>query len=183
MATYSRPGTIHAKKAKLAASNKVGLSSPWVSYFKEVYNVFRHDEQVIVDKEITEEGNGVYSFKIVSGNIEKVAALKKILKTEIPFGNITLRIDIDFIAADDEEVTAEDWQAAFDGNPYFKQIVEEPTPASTKAFAVFDRKILTYFNDDISDYCCNRHIIVADAVRDIVKDAGNVSPCTEAAAE
>jgi hypothetical protein len=168
-------------KKKVDKKETVGLSAPWETYHKEVWNLFKDDANVTVDDHITEEGNGVYSFAVTSSDINKVAALNKILKTVVPMGNITLKININY-EADDAPATAEDWTTAFEGNPLFSTIVSaEPLPGLPEIdFAVFEREIITFFNDDTSDYCGNAHKIVADIVRDVTKSSATVRPCTRA---
>lgn len=186
MATKKYPAGINISvarslKKKIDKKETVGLSAPWVTYHKEVWNLFKDDANVTVDDDITDEGNGVYSFAVTSNDINKVAALNKILKTEIPMGNITIKININY-EVDDTPATAEDWTTAFEGNPLFATIVSsEPLPGLPEVdFAVFEREIISFFNDDTSDYCGNAHKIVADIVRDVTKESATVRPCTKA---
>ena len=176
MATRKVSATVRSTSKSKAASKEVGLSSPWVTFQKEVYNLFEPDPTVHVDPTVTDEGDGVYSFTIYA-NHTKIAALKKIIKNEIKMGNIILKV---YFEADDidDEATDNDWKTAFADNPYFVEYQHSSAPGlEAMAYAVFDRKIITFFNDDLTDYCCNKHMIVADLVKDVVNPS-QVYPCT-----
>lgn len=158
--------------------NLVGLSSPWEIYKKRVYNVFAQDPDVNVVEDDPDTKDGVFSFSIESGNSEKLEAIKKVLKNDIPIGNITIHINFNDLSTGDVP-TADDFAKAFNGNPLFDQIVSEDLPdGRTTDYAVFNREIVDYFNDDLSDYCRNGHAIAADIVREISKDT-MVGICTK----
>jgi hypothetical protein len=94
-------------------------------------------------------------------------------------GNITVRVVFDYEAPSDT-ITSEDWKTAFDGNPLFKELVNVPiTPDSSVNYAIFAREILTYFVDDLTDIYGNRHIIVADLVKQLSNETAGINVCTE----
>ena len=76
----------------MSEQKNVGLSAPWVTYFKMVYNLLSVDPELRLPKTLKDEGNGKYSFYVESGNATKIIALSKILCSEIKMGNITLSI-------------------------------------------------------------------------------------------
>ena len=160
------------------------LQSPWVTYFKMVYNLLTADPEIKMPKSITEGEGGKCSFWIESSNSTKIIALSKILKNEIQMGNIT--VTISFRCTDDVEVgensvvTGTDYTDAFTGNPLFSKVVTEIFPGGAKVYyAVFKREIITFFNDNMTDYHANSHFIVADIVREIANEDSAVNVCTE----
>ena len=161
----------------------VQLSSPWETYFKMVYNLFVNDPEVTVSDSIKEtEDPGVYSFYLESPNATKIIALSKILKNEIQMGNITIKVEFRCtnnaaVNAISAEITPDDYRDAFTGNPLFVEVVSIKSVVGTFDYAVFVRDIISFFNDDMSDYHANAHYIVADIVREIV-NGSNISPCT-----
>lgn len=159
--------------------HEVGMQAPWVVFHKGLFNLLNSDPDLAVEDTIRDCGNGLYESHISSYNYEKLTALKKILKTEIDMGNITVRVVFDYEAPSDT-ITAEDWKTAFDGNPLFKELVNVPiTPDSSVNYAIFAREILTYFVDDLTDIYGNRHIIVADLVKQLSNETAGINVCTE----
>lgn len=169
-------------------STNIQLSPPWDTYFKMVYNLLTVDPEIKMPKFIKEGEGGKCSFWIESSNATKIIALSKVLKNEIQMGNITITISFrctnDDLAAmrDDGEADGRDFTDAFTGNPYFSKVVSEICPGAVCYYAVFKREIISFYNDDISDYHGNAHYIVADLVKEIINDT-NVKVCTEYEAE
>jgi len=160
----------------------VQLSPPWVTYFKMIYNLLEKDEEITMPEQIEEVEPGVYSFYIESSNSCKIISLSKILKNVIQMGNITVKIEFRctnaaLITATSDDITPQDYKDAFENNPYFVEVVSIKSPVGVFNYAVFSRDIITFFNDDLTDYCNNTHYIVADIVREIV-NASDISPCT-----
>lgn len=161
---------------------KVSISAPWITYFKIVYNVLSVDTEISMPDEVTDEGDGVYSFYIESPNASKIIALSKVLKNEVIMGNITLKVDYRCtndasIQLNNENITSKDFETAFHGNKYFVRVENVKVPGGAFSYAIFTRDIITFYNDDLSDYHQNAHYIVADIIRDII-DPCNVYPCT-----
>lgn len=156
---------------------RVGICSPWLLFHKKVFNLFQYDDEIEVDTEV-ESVNGIASFNISSSNSKKLFAIMKILKNDIKFGNITLHINYVFKNEDTEDqyATTEDFENAFDGNPLFYRILDNSIGYN---FAIFDNVILTYYADDMTDYCGNAHQIVADLVKEVTKESPLVHVCTK----
>ena len=163
-------------------SAEVKLSAPWVTYFKMVYNVLTGDPEISMPTVIEDEGDGVYSFYIESPNSTKIIALSKVLKNEIVMGNITVKVQYRctndaYIELLNEDIFASDYEDAFSGNKYFVKIESVKSPVGSFDYAVFTRDIISFFNDDMTDYHANAHYIVADIIKQIT-DPSNVMPCT-----
>lgn len=166
----------------MSEEKNVGLSAPWVTYFKKVYNLLSVDSEITMPAEIGDEKDGVYSFYVESPNATKIIALSKVLKNEVVMGNITIKIDFRCtndasIITNDENITAKDYEDAFHGNKYFVKIESVRMPVGSFDYAVFAHEIISFYNDDTSDYHANAHFIVADLVRDII-DPSDVMVCT-----
>lgn len=160
------------------------LQSPWVTYFKMVYNLLSVDPEIKMPKSITEGEDGKCSFWIESSNATKIIALSKVLKNEIQMGNITVTISFrctnDVEVGENAVVTGNDYTDAFTGNPLFSKVVTEIFPGGAKVYyAVFKREIITFFNDNMTDYHANSHFIVADIVKEIANEDSAVNVCTE----
>jgi hypothetical protein len=161
------------------ADSQFGLQSPWVIFHKGIYNLFTQDPDITVEPTIRKCGDGLYETHISSSNFEKLNALKKIIKNEIQMGNILVRVIFDYDAPTDS-ISADDWKTAFEGNPLFKDIVSVPTPTGGAVnYVLFTRDILTYFVDDVTDLYGNKHIIVADLVKQVVNETIGINICTE----
>lgn len=156
---------------------KVGLQSPWVTYFKMMYNVLSADPEITMPDSIEEGPDGQCTIYIESSNEEKIISLYRILKEKIVMGNITVTVkfscknealEFDIKGVSDPLPTVEDYDNAFSGNPYFvmTQSIEMPGGGSMD-YAVFTRDIITFFNDNMMDYKCNSHYIVADIIMEI----------------
>jgi len=166
-------------------STNLKLSAPWVTYFKMVCNLLSGDPEIRMPKTITEGEDGKCSFWIESTNATKIIALSKILKNEIQMGNITITISFRCINDDfgvdlQGDVTGADYTNAFTGNPLFSKVVTEIFPGDAKVYyAVFKREIISFFNDDMTDYHANAHFIVADLVKQVINESTTVNVCTE----
>ena len=155
----------------------LGLEAPWESYRKKVFNLFNVDPEINVDSELTELEDGNFEFMISSKNGDKLYAIERILGSGQSFAGVKVRIKYGYENAREED-WASIWERAFSGNPHFKEIVRYDVPVLGKgAFAVFNRDIISFYDDNLADYQCNSHYIVADMVNDIVMDS-NVRPCT-----
>ena len=161
------------------SDGELGLQSPWIILHKGLYNLFAQDPDITVAPNMIQCEGGVYETHISSSNYEKLSALKKIIRNETKMGNITARVVFDYDAPTDD-IGVEDWKAAFAGNPLFKDIIAVPTPTGGEIdYVLFARDILTYYIDDITDLYGNKHIIVADLVKQVANETSNINICTE----
>lgn len=128
---------------------RLGLSSPWVIYYREIYELFRFDPDIRVIYD--EENNEV---KLYVEDAVKADALMELLPTEKAFGNVSLKITV--VPADNAANAGEEKLAliekAFKNNPivnYIKTV--HGIFATDFHYVVFMNKVVQYFNDDISD--------------------------------
>lgn len=164
--------------------NNVKISSPWAQFQKMVQTIFAQDPDIKVQKEDLEEG-AIKSFWIESQNSERLAALQSLMKEEIDMGNITIKMDFRYAngaydgSFDPNDI--ETWKIAFKCCPYFvtTYTVAPSIVSPGFSYAVFSRNLVSFFNDNLADYCQNTHMIAADAVREMTIEC-NVMLCTKA---
>lgn len=155
----------------------LSISAPWVTYHKQVYNLFKDDVEIDVDDTLSETESGNYEFTISSKNGDKLYAIERLLGYGTSFGNV--KVNIKYGYENMEEVDWPSiWERAFSGNPLFQEVIRYDTPVLGKGgYAVFKKEIMSFYDDNLGDYCGNSHFIVADVVRDLCI-GNNVHPCT-----
>lgn len=149
------------------------LSAPWVNYYREVEALFEQDEEVkvVFDEDKVE-------LKIFVENSRKADAISQLIPTEKKFGNVKLKI---FVVPANEEMTKTDLiREAFAGNPALSYIWKAETPMGDFNYAVFQNKVVQYFNDDMSDINGNRSTLYQDIAKDVFGESTNIFFCTEA---
>lgn len=167
----------------------VSLSSPWNIHFMMVKAFLAGDPELTVSDELTEVTEGCYNFNIMSSNAVKLEGLRKVLRTNITFGNVILRMTflVTNTAKQLEESgpvipTVQDWEDAFTGNKYFDSIVTSGKGMFSFTYAVFAHDIVDYYADDLTDLCGFQHKLPADVVKEIcrfVEDGPEISICTQ----
>ena len=171
----------------MSDKTNVGILSPWDTYKHIIFEFFSKDPDINVqDGDMSHEGS-VYTFWIESQNSERLAALESIMKNDIEMGNITLHIDFKYANGPVDTYfdpnNGETWKTAFLGNYNFEKLITQQfSPASVASYAIFGRDIISYYNDNLQDYCGNSHIIPADAVKQFTVETG-VIVCTLAPAQ
>lgn len=150
------------------------LCPPWVTYRNKIAAMFDADPNVEVGDIEDSDDSGVYKFNITCANPIKQLALKEIIPGEIVMGNVKVRI---CILLKEGDYSKEIYAAAFEGNPIFEGIVISRNPITKEEFnyCVFQKKVIQFYNDDISDLYANYNGIAADIARSIFnKDNPNV---------
>ena len=147
------------------------LSPPWYTYANMLKAVFEKDELVEVsDLEKNEDENGEYTITLTCKTERKCEALKKVLKTSVNFGKVTVVVNL---TVEDDAVISEKAQIfddAFTGNPLYHGVVAVKTPWGVDDnYAVFDKGVIQFYNDDLSDLYNNYTAVVADVVKEITK--------------
>ena len=148
------------------------LSPPWANFYNEIKALFEQDLEIKItyDEETPE-------VKLYVDNGRKADALTQLLPAEKDFGNVKLKITV--IPADSTTSKIGLLQDAFYGNPALAYVWSADTPLGQFNYAVFEGKVIQYFNDDISDINGNRTTLYQDIARDVFGDIG-VNFCTEA---
>ena len=153
---------------------KIGLSSPWVIFYREVNELFKYDPEVhvIFDEDKTQ-------LRLYVDNGEKADALAKLLPTEKEFGTVTLSISV--IPANGlKEATGNLFEVALNGNgalSYVKQVNGVWYP--TLSFVVFRKKVVQYFTDNLGDINGYTSTLYQDVAKDVFGEWNGVYYCTD----
>lgn len=155
-------------------TEKLYLSSPWVSFYHEIDALFKEDPQIKVV--FDDDKNEV---KLFVDNQEKAEALKELLPVEKNFSGVILKITI--IPAN-KSVTSKVklYNAAFDGNPalsYIKTVRGLFT--NDLNYVVFKNKVVQYFNDDLGDVNGLKSTLYQDIAKDVFEETDGIFFCTD----
>lgn len=133
-------------------SVRLKISPPWVTYINEIQALFDGDPQIACNVNDSSEGPEIV---LACNNGDKVAALIKILPSEVAFGNVTLKIAIDGIPSNKAFKNKKElFETAFAKNPAFAYAVS-PTEDGYNWFdmtyVVFKNCVVQFFNDNLDD--------------------------------
>lgn len=165
------------KKSTAVESINVSLQSPWVIQGKKIINLFSKDPSITITDNYE---NGKYTLFFQSDDKAKLDALSRVLDNYVQMGNISFVLEFDGIDGEENNAAAsvEDWKKAFQGNPYFINLLESGPLNYT--FAIFKREIISIYTDNLMDYCYNNHYIVANLIDSVMNHNTCVVPCTSA---
>jgi len=143
---------------------KVGLSSPWITYYRKLNALFGADPDLEVNYNDEKK-----TISIESTNTFKLMALEKILKPTVTFGNITVTVEC-LVKNGEEPSTAALFRTAFSGNPHFSDVIDKKVIAVDETFLLFKKEVIQFFNDDTSDYFSNWNGLAEDILRSAMND-------------
>ena len=156
---------------------KVGLSSPWVIYYRQLEELFKKDPEVRVL--YNEEENVV---KLFVEEETKAEALTALLPTEKKFGSVTLFIKV--IPANELKPKLSSnislIEAAFHRNPivsYIKTIRGIFT--NNINYVVFLNQVVQYFNDDLGDVNGMCSTLYQDIAKRVFEPLDGIYFCTD----
>lgn len=153
---------------------RIGLTAPWIVYYREVEALFREDKgvQVIFDDEKNE-------LKLYVDDSDKAAALALLLPTEKTFGNVKLKIAV--VPGNKSVGSAGALiPMALKDNPavsYIKKVTG--FVANDMTFVVFKKTVVQYYTDDISDIHGIHSTLYQDLAERIFEDHEGVFFCTD----
>jgi len=166
------------KNASKLKNNVVGLQSPWVTTYNKIKALFERDDDLEITG-ITNDGEGVYTFSIISANSTKLNSIERILKNEFVFGNVKLVVKFVYENKVDA-VTAADFKNAFNGNNVLRKVETVDTVlANDVNYVIFSKEIVQFFNDDIGDYFGNYNGLFEDIARECFKEEIRANYCTD----
>lgn len=147
------------------------LSSPWVTFYRELNAMFEQDPEVTVI--FDEEENDV---TLYVDNAAKAEALQLLIPEQKTFGNVTLKIDI-IPANDVNRTNYVDCEAVFttafkDNGAFCYADTIYGIMSNPITYVVFQNRVVQYFNDSISDI----HGLCSTLYQDIAKDIFNPLP-------
>ena len=148
------------------------LSAPWVTYWRQLEALFARDPEVKVayDGEANE-------IKLYVDNARKADALTQLLPTEKVFGNVTLKISV--VPSNTIQATRDLLADAFAGNPAMLYIQHVESLIGSFDYAVFEPKVVQFFNDELSDMNGLRSTLYQDIAKEVFGDNVSVFFCTE----
>lgn len=150
------------------------LSAPWVKFYREIEALFAQDDDVRVTYD-----EGANEVKLFVDNPVKADALNQLLPTEKEFGNVKIKITV--VPANEGNITGLDLiERAFEGNPALCYTVPIDCPMGHYDYAVFQAKVVQFFNDDLSDINGNCSTLYQDIAKDVFGEKAGVFFCTAA---
>lgn len=155
------------------------LSPPWYTHLRKLQNLFMSDPDVVVDNDLTKNNDGSFTAVIHCATRVKYDALLKVIKPEVKFGNVVLKVEV--VADVNEQTPAELMNIAFGDNDLYVDTYEIVDAMGSKhVYSVFKKDVIQFYNDDLSDYCNNFNGLVADVVKDVIdRKAVRTYVCTE----
>lgn len=141
----------------------VGISSPWMTYYKKLVALFFDDPELEVKWNEDEK-----SIIIESTNTFKIMALEKLLEPTVTYGNVTITVKC-LVKDGSEESVASIFRTAFAGNPHISEVIEQETMGCIdQTFVLFKPEVIQFFNDDLTDYHGNWNGLSEDIMRDVI---------------
>ncbi len=153
---------------------KMKLSPPWITFVNEVKALFEEDEEI----KIVYDDDG-YVLKLYVDDSDKAMALTKLMPEQKEFGNVVLKIQI-IPANADEYGIDQVFAKAFDGNPVLSGVFSFDSPFGVVNYAVFEKKVVQFFNDQMDDINGNKSMLYQDIARDVFGGDHGIFYCTEA---
>ena len=155
----------------------LGISSPWVVYYRKIEAFFKYDSDVHVVYD-----NDTRSLKLYVDNVKKASVLSNILPVKKRFGKIDLKIAV-IPANINEFLNEEDCNTldAFKNNEavsFIRRI--NGIFADELVYIVFKKEVVQYFTDDLSDYYGIHSTLYEDLARDIFTDIPGIYFSTDA---
>lgn len=149
------------------SNSNLNLSAPWITYQHNIEALFGLDPEITIKFE--DESNGNYVMKMYVNNHDKAEALGRILPGEKVFGNIKVtNLIIPENALDTDDIK-ELYKIAFKGNMAVDSVVStiDPLTKTERNFVLFEKSVVQYYNDDISDPYGNRTMLYRDVAEEV----------------
>lgn len=156
-------------------------SAPWVTYYREVDELFKKDKEAFV---VFDEEN--IELKIYVNNQSKASAIQYLLPTEKEFGNVILKIEV--IPANgmkmrnvDETNILDIVCDAFRENDAVYMVTGVRSMFDL-IYVIFRKEVVQYFDDNLGDINGNCSTLYEVIARDVFRDIG-VKYCTDCGKE
>ena len=140
------------------------LSAPWHTYYKELNELFKFDDEIRIVYDTDEQIINIYV-----ENTAKAGAMAAVLPVEKEFGAITVQINV--IPANStfkkvKSVRGSLYEDLFHGNPIVDDIVTiEGVMTNPITYVIFKKEVVQYYNDSLSD----AHGLCSTLYQDIAK--------------
>lgn len=156
-------------------------SAPWVTYYREVNELFKKDKDVFV---VFDEEN--VELKIYVKDQIKASAIQYLMPTEKEFGNVVLKIDV--IPANGKElrevstsnIVTIACDAFRDNDAVY--MVTDVRAVFDLVYVIFRKEVVQFFDDNIGDINGNCSMLYEVIARDVFKDIG-IKYCTDCGKE
>lgn len=138
----------------------VGLSSPWMELFRKIEAMFKEDEAVNVSMN--------NDTKVITLNVSgttKTKAIRQLLPESVPYGNITVKIEVNEVDDFDASDILKVYKQAFAGNGAF--VTTAVNEILGMKFVVFAKEVVQYFNDDLGDVHGLRSTLYQEIAKEI----------------
>ena len=152
--------------------DKVAIASPWMTFAREVHEMFRHDPEVDVEFD-----NDALELRLYVANASKADALGKLVPAERQFGNVTLKTTV--IPANEDESEVELFRRAFAGNPVVVDIeTVQDMFGSEVSYVEFAPKVVSFPNDNIGDVNGCTHTLYETIAKELFTTSAGTRMCT-----
>lgn len=149
------------------ADVRLKVSPPWVTFIHKVEALFDGDPQIACNVNWNAPNPSIV---LSCNNGDKVAALLQILPSEVPFGNVVLKIGVDGVPSNRAFANKKElFEVAFAKNPAFAYAVspaDEGYAWFSMVYVVFKNCVVQFFNDNLND--C--HGVVSTLYQDIAEE-------------
>lgn len=155
--------------------SRIRLSAPWDTYYHEVNELFKKDDEtkVVFDEE-------QICIKLYVKSSEKATAIRELMPTDVKFGNVTLTITVIPANGFTMEKIANKFKTAFFNNPIISHIeTVEGIFTNPMTYVVFVKEVVQYFNDDLGDINGLCSTLYQDIAKHIFGDVDGVFFCTD----
>lgn len=155
---------------------RLKLSPPWDEYYRKVNALFERDPEVHV---LYDEEDLI--LKLFVDTDSKAAALRELIPDTVNYGNVNLTIEIipanGFGKIQDKRNAIEE---AFEGNDAVVDVITTTGIGEFGAtYVVFDKIVVQYFNDDLTDIHGFRSTLYEEIAREVFKIQDGVFYCTD----
>ena len=152
---------------------KLKLTSPWVTLYKEMQELFGEDPDITISFD-----NDIPCVKLRVQGAVKAEALMKILPESKTFGNIECKIIV-IPAKEDEEDILNTYRNAFTGNPVFDSVQKIDDFAGTAYnYVIFRKGVAQFYNDNIADVDSKTSMLYQDIAKEVFEPEAGVFFCT-----
>ena len=153
--------------------DNMGLSSPWVTYFRKIEALFGEDPEITIQYTTSPA-----ELKMYVTNPTKAEAISQLLPNEVIFGGMKATILI--IPANVGTRKVDLFRQAFEGNPAFKYIQSvEEAYTNPIHYCVFAKEVVQFWDDNLGDIHGNTSTLYQDIADDLFDNTEGVVFCTD----
>ena len=153
-------------------TEKVGIASPWMTWAREVHELFRRDTEVEVEFD-----NDARRLTLRVANASKADALGRLLPERKEFGNVG--VDVVVVPANEDQSEAELFRRAFAGNPAVVDVTTvQDMFGSEITYVQYAPRVVSFPNDDLSDLNQCTHTLFQEIAKETFGGSAGIRHCT-----